>query len=390
MDSMDVALVSNVVYPFVKGGAERRVYEVGRRLAARGHDVTVYGRHFWEGPEVIDQEGVTLRAVAPGRELYVDDRRSIGEAVGFAARLTRPLLGSDHDLIDASVFPYFPVFPAAAAAVRTGASLVTTWHEVWGRYWLSYIGRLGYAGMAVERAAASLPQRPIAVSGRTADRLARLGVARERVAVVPNGIDVAGLGAVEPAADAPDVLFVGRLVTHKGVRQLIRAFDRVASGDGDGRGPSDIRLGIVGDGPERDRLATTAASLPSGDRITFYGTVHEDRRVYELMAGATVFASPSTREGFGMALLEAMATGCQVIAASHPESAVDEVIGDGGFLVDGTAAGGVDVAELARALAAVLDGRRAPTDPRTVAAQFDWERVVDDTERVYRDALECE
>jgi len=46
---MDIAFVSNVVYPFVTGGAEKRIHEIGTRLADQGHEVTVYGRHFWDG-----------------------------------------------------------------------------------------------------------------------------------------------------------------------------------------------------------------------------------------------------------------------------------------------------------------------------------------------------
>ena len=70
---MRVAFVSNVVYPFVTGGAQKRIHEIGRRLVDRGHDVTVYGRHFWDGPEEIIHEGMTLRAVAPAADLYTDD-----------------------------------------------------------------------------------------------------------------------------------------------------------------------------------------------------------------------------------------------------------------------------------------------------------------------------
>jgi len=83
---MRIAFVSNVVYPFVTGGAEKRIHEIGTRLADRGHDVTVYGRHFWDGPDEITHSGMTLQAVAPAADLYNDDRRSIAEAIDFAAR----------------------------------------------------------------------------------------------------------------------------------------------------------------------------------------------------------------------------------------------------------------------------------------------------------------
>ncbi|QSG07034.1 glycosyltransferase family 4 protein [Halapricum desulfuricans] len=373
---MDVALVTNVAYPFVKGGAERRFYELGRRLADRGHEVTIYTRRYWGDGGEHEQEGMTLRAVAPRRELYVGERRSITEAVEFALRLARPLLTSDHDVIDVSVFPYFPVFPAAAAALRSGAALVTTWHEVWNRYWLEYLGALGVGGIVAERLAARLAGRAVTVSQLTADRLGSLGVPRDRITTVYNGIDTARIGSVEPDPDAPEVLFVGRLVESKRVDQLLSAFDRVAA-------DRNVRLGIVGDGPERDRLREQAASLDSRNRITFYGAVSDDDDVYSLMRGATVFVSPSAREGFGLALLEAMAAGCQVVAVDHPDSAVDEVVDDAGLLVEPT------VGAVADGLAAVLDGECSATAPQAAAQRFDWGRIVDDLEDVYRDAIDA-
>nr|WP_318568849.1 hypothetical protein [Salinigranum marinum] len=62
---MDVAIVSNVFFPFVKGGAEKRIHEIGARLANEGHDVTIYGRHFWDAPEETTHDGITLRAAPP-------------------------------------------------------------------------------------------------------------------------------------------------------------------------------------------------------------------------------------------------------------------------------------------------------------------------------------
>lgn len=64
---MDICYVSKVVFPFTTGGAEKRIHEIGTRLADRGHSVTIYARHFWDGPEVMQYAGMTLRAVSPER-----------------------------------------------------------------------------------------------------------------------------------------------------------------------------------------------------------------------------------------------------------------------------------------------------------------------------------
>ncbi|GAB3673220.1 glycosyltransferase family 4 protein [Halopiger thermotolerans] len=377
---MDIAFVSNVVFPFVKGGAEKRIHEIGTRLAATGHDVTVYGRHFWDGPQVTDHEGVTLYGVAPPRDLYADERRSITEALEFSARLLPALRrnAEQHDVVVASLFPYFPVLASKITTLRTDTPLITTWHEVWLDYWDDYLGRLAPFGKAVERLTARAPHYPIAVSSVTADRLAELGPSRDAIEVVPNGIDVAQIETTDPARDGFDVLYAGRLIEDKRVDLLLEAFDRVAAT------APDVTLGIIGDGPERDRLERQVRSLEHADRVTMLGFLEEYADVLAHMRAADVFASPSTREGFGITFAEAMAADCTVIAADHPESAAAEVIGDAGFLASPTAA------DVARVLKRTLEGERPAADPTRRAEQFDWDTVTEQAERRYRRAINGE
>ncbi|WP_089649609.1 glycosyltransferase family 4 protein [Halobacterium hubeiense] len=373
---MDVAFVSNVVYPFVTGGAEKRIHEIGTRLVERDHDVTVYGRHFWDGPRETTHEGMMLRAVSPERELYGEDgQRSIGEALEFAKDVVRPLRrnAANHDVVVASVFPYFPVLAAKLALAGTRTPLVTTWHEVWGDYWNEYLGTLGPFGKGVEHATARVPQYPIAVSGVTADRLAARGQPRERIRTVPNGIDYDQIRGVEPAADAYDVLFAGRLIEDKRVDVLLDAFDAV---------DTDATLGIIGDGPQRNALERQAATLDSAGRVTFLGFLGDYEDVLAHMRGARVFASPSTREGFGITYAEAMAAGCLVVGADHPNSAADEVIQDGGFLVEPT------VDALAETLERSLRGVTPPANPEDVARQFDWDNVATKAAEAYGAAID--
>ncbi|WP_255198873.1 glycosyltransferase family 4 protein [Halorarius litoreus] len=376
---MRIAFVSNVVYPFVTGGAEKRIYEIGSRLVNQGHDVTVYGRHYWDGPTVTNHDGITLRAVAPEVSLYTDNggRRSITEAIGFSARTVAPLRRNidEHDIVVASVFPYFPVLSTELATIGTDIPVVTTWHEVWRDYWDSYLGHLAPFGKFVEKVTANVSQHPIAVSDVTADRLGAIGPARETIEIIPNGIDIGQIRNAPLPKQSFDVLFAGRLIEHKNVEILLEAFDNIAD-------IHDTTLGIIGNGPELERLKAKRESITHADRVEFLGFLKDYEDVLGHMRSADVFASPSTREGFGITFAEAMAADCTVIAAGHPDSAAAEVIDNAGFLVEPT------VESLSKTLDAALCGERPQTNPVERAQRYDWGTVADQAETAYQGAID--
>jgi len=178
------------------------------------------------------------------------------------------------------------------------------------------------------------------------------------------------IGSLDPVNDGFDVLFAGRLIKDKNVDMLIDAFENVA----DGR---DATLGIIGDGPQFDNLKERADRSSVSEQISFLGFLDEYEDVLCHMQAADIFASPSTREGFGITLVEAMTADCVVITVSHPDSAATEVVNGGGFSTEPS------VDELSEALGRALDGDKPPENPRNVAKRFDWDRIADQAESTY-------
>ena len=185
-----------------------------------------------------------------------------------------------------------------------------------------------------------------------------------KVEVIPFGIDDARWGLVPPPPPgaAPRALFIGRLVKFKGVDILLRALELVP----------DLRLDIVGSGPEAPRLRTLAQALAVADRVRWFGE-QPDEDLPRRMADADFLVLPSvtTEEMFGLVVLEAMAAGRPVITTAVP-SAVREVNVPG---VTGLEVPLRDVAGLAQALEALArdpERRRAMGDAgrARVAAQF--------------------
>ena len=91
---MKIAFVYDTVYPWVTGGAERRVYEVAKRLADMGEDVHIYSLGFWmntaeyKDMKTIEYDGITHHSVGDAMDLYTkDNKRSIKEAIHFAKSL---------------------------------------------------------------------------------------------------------------------------------------------------------------------------------------------------------------------------------------------------------------------------------------------------------------
>jgi glycosyltransferase involved in cell wall biosynthesis len=138
-----------------------------------------------------------------------------------------------------------------------------------------------------------------------------------KVEVIPFGIDQTRWEMVPPPPPGatPRAIFIGRLVAYKGLDVLLRALERVP----------DLRLDIVGVGPEGPRLRTLAQALAVADRVRWYGE-YPDEDLPRRMADADFLVLPSVtvEEMFGLVVLEAMAAGRPVITTALP-SAVREV-----------------------------------------------------------------
>jgi teichuronic acid biosynthesis glycosyltransferase TuaC len=164
-----------------------------------------------------------------------------------------------------------------------------------------------------------------------------------RTSVVYNGVDADMFSPNgEPSANGPSILSVGNLIPIKGYETLIRAIGAVRAHH------PNLRLDIVGDGPEHERLTALTRQLGLNDRVLFLGR-RSRHDVARLQRSCTLFALPSRYEGLGCVYLEAMSSGKAAIGCRG--QGIEEVIrhGNNGWLV------GVDnVEELADALSTLL------------------------------------
>ena len=151
VSGMKIAFVYDAIYPYVKGGVEKRIWELAVRLSRKGHEVHLFGMKFWAGDDLLIREGVYLHGVSPAQKLYAGGRRSIWQPLWFSICLTVPLMREKCDIIDCQQFPYFSCISAGFVSRIRKIPLTITWIEVWGDYWYEYIGKMGFLGKLIEQ-----------------------------------------------------------------------------------------------------------------------------------------------------------------------------------------------------------------------------------------------
>lgn len=375
---MKIAFVYDVIYPYVKGGVEKRVSELAHRLASRGHEVHVFGMKYWEGDETYVRDGVIYHGVCPAKALYAHGRRTVGEALYFGIHLVLPLKKEQFDVIDCQQFPLISCIPVRLVSVARRIPSVITWHEVWGDYWKEYLGfSRGVLGKATERLVASFRSPVISVSTTTSTRF-RNEFGRQPEIIIPNGIDVDHLKSVSPSPVESDIMFSGRLIREKNVSMLIQAFNILVSED------PHLKLIIVGNGPEHDTIRSQIKTLSLEKNITLTGFREDHDEVIALMKSSKVFVLPSTREGFGITALEALGCGLPVVTIDHPANAVCDLI---------TEKTGVICPLSHEALATGIRNtlrlhEKMKNDCRMSAGAYDWDRIVDQAEQYYRSLID--
>jgi glycosyltransferase involved in cell wall biosynthesis len=343
------------------GGAEVLVDRLLSGLASRGHDVALVC-----GGPVGDRDYPVIPAGGTFSQ-YV--RAPVACATRFHA--------ADVVVDVENGLPYFsPLWRR-----RPSVCLV---HHLHTDQWRDRFPRpLAAAGRVIESRVMPAVYRSstfVAVSASTAASLRQIGVADGRIQIVESGVDLP-LG--KPAAKSKEPLFLSlsRLVPHKRIDLIVRAWERVAR-----EVPG--RLVIAGDGPESTALRRLAATVP---RVHVAGRVPETEKE-RLLGEAWALVSAAHHEGWGMSVMEAAAHGTPTLALDAPgirDSIVDDITG---ILVP---ASEVDApAALARAWMRLASEpervARLGAAAREWAARFTWDRTIDRWLLVLQEAASSE
>jgi glycosyltransferase involved in cell wall biosynthesis len=361
MRSLKIAMIGSKGLPAKFGGVERHVEEIGKRLAARGHSVTVYGRSPLSNEGTYGGVRVRIMPSIPTKNLDTASNT-------LASTIHALFEGYDiihYHAIGPSIFSWIPMM--------AGKTTIATIHAPdyrqvkWGLMARALL-RLG------ERTAVRGTTAAVSVSKLMAERL--MARYHRNVRYIPNGAEIietppfgeaAGLGLESGGY----ILTVGRFIVERGFHKLLEAYGRV---------DTDLRLVIVGDARFEERYASGLKQLADG-RVLFPGYICVNL-LNELYAHCAFYVLPSTVEGLPISLIEAMSHSRPVLMSDIPENL--EVAG--GIAKTFRADDADDLARSMRSMIESGEGERAEMGRRgleRVMEEYTWDGVTDRIEQLY-------
>jgi glycosyltransferase involved in cell wall biosynthesis len=353
---MRIVQLNPFFYPFM-GGIEHRIHNVSKRLAKK-HEVIVLTSRL---PGTEAEEHTDGYAVVRLRSRYLNlynppyvSTKGVQEALEHLAP----------DVIDLH-FRWAPSYTKAVKSVKC-AKLYTV-HNTYGEG----VGLMRYASLLNDwtfKRKVGMFDRVVCVSQYLLDQHAQMGYPRDRMLVVPNGVDIPAVGT----EDSGFILSLGRLVRVKGLDFLIEAMKNV-----------DSPLFICGAGPERDRLERKVQRMGLTQKVKFLGRVSEEKK-QEMFSTCSMFVMPSLQEAYGVAAAEAMSYGKPVVTTRT--GGLPEVVDDAGAMVPPR-----DAKSLAEAINKLMDDRELRQKLGIVAKKkalhYTWDRTAELLEKAYLNAV---
>jgi len=295
-----IVMVAARYFPF-SGGIETHIHEVGRRLAAQGHEVTVLTTDPTGAlPRSEMVEGMRIRRVPawPRKRDYF-----------FAPGLFQELRRGSWDVVHVQGYHTFSAPIAMAGALAAGIPFVLTFHS--GGHSSSARNAIRGVQQSLLRPLASRAAQLIGVSQFEADHFsAGMRIPRERFTVVPNGAQLPTVARDVPiSSDAPLIVSLGRLERYKGHHRAIEAFAHLLK-----RQP-DARLRILGEGPYEAALRSQVEKAGLTNSVEIGGIPATERaRMAELLASAALVVLLSDYEAHPVAVMEALSLSLPVLA----------------------------------------------------------------------------
>ncbi len=373
---MRIAFIGQKGIPAKSGGVEKYVEQLAIRMAEKGHEVFVYARAHYTDPELRAWKGVHIVHLPSIPTKHLD-------AISHTFFATVHALFHRYDIIH-----YQAVGPSMLAFIPSmllrHAQVVSTFHcrDYFHKKW-GVIARISLR--FGEWVSCRVPKKTIVVSRELREYAAR--TYGRRALFIPNGANISEKVIASTLAnfglrEGRYVLSVGRLVGHKGVHYVIKAFLELEDTN---KLPNNTKLVIVGSHANTKEYESYLRLMAKGrENVLFLGE-RFGRELEELFSHAALFVQSSESEGMPIVLLEAMSYALPTLASDIRVHR--EVLSGVGMFFQNK-----NVADLRNKMAFLLnapeEGARLGIEARErIRKEYSWEAVAEKTLAAYRSLL---
>ncbi|EKE16349.1 MAG: Glycosyltransferase [uncultured bacterium] len=373
---MKIALIGQKGIPAVSGGIEKHVEEISIRMAEAGHNVFVYVRDNYTDKNLKKYKKIVLIHLPSIHTKHLD-------AISHTFVSTIHALFSDYDVIH-----YHGIGPSFLSWIikffKPSVSLVSTfhcqdyYHQKWGWFACLFL-------KAGEYMTCIIPDKTIAVSKSLAD-LAKEKYGK-RLTVIPNGADIKYAEATNLISqwglkDKKYILFVGRLIKHKGVHYLIEAFKQL---EDTSKLANNFKLVITGEGFHTDDYVKYLRTISEKRENIIFTGKQSNEVLEQLFSHSYLFVQPSESEGLSIALLEAMGYGICPLVSDIKENL--EPVSDCGYSFKNKS-----VTDLRDKLAYLLNKpeeveRLGSCAVERIRNEYSWDSIAEKTLNLYREII---
>lgn len=370
---MKIAILTELFYPYVLGGGENRYFQIAKRLAKK-HEVHVFTMKIKGEKNYDEVDGIHIHRL--GTLKHPLDKRSLAPLPFYLISSLFQRM-KNFDVIDCNT--YFPCFSGYIKSRLNDIPIIATIHDVYLKMWGESLGNkfLQPIGRVIEKVVCSLPyDKIITVSSSTKKLLIKyFSVPDRRIEIIPNGIDTNFIDKVRAKKIKNQICYVGRLVPHKHVDDLILAIEKIREDI------PDIKCKIVGGGILKDKLEAMVKEKNLDENIEILGYMKNYEDVIKIMKESEVFVLPSTREGFGIVMIEAMR--CKAVPVAYNLDAYkDFCTSDNSILVEER-----DINALANGIKRLLKEDKLrikmSLEGYKTSKKFDWKEIAERVEKIY-------
>lgn len=367
---MKIAIIGQKGIPSISGGVEKHVEDLSVRLVQSGHEVFAYTRPNYTNKNLTEHKGVKLISLPSIGTKHLD-------AITHTFRACLDVVKRDVDVIH-----FHAIGPSSliwlVKLLKPGVPVVATFHceddrhQKWGFFAKTYL-KFG------KFIACRVADKTIVVSKTLKDlTIKKYGRVPE---YIPNGVEV-GKNSIPHdikyfgLKKDNYILALGRIVKHKGLQHLIKAYKNVKT---------DKKLVIVGGSAHTDKFVKELKALAADDKRIIFTGAQSGKIINEFFSNAYLFVQPSESEGMSIALLEAMAAGTATLVSDIPENR--EVISYTGYTFKNK-----NVADLIGKLNGLLHNpdmvrEMGEMQKKRALKEYNWETITAQTQNVYQQAV---